>query len=138
LEPDRPIDPPSLLVLTPEVHETQYILQLTEIHLGRDAHCTVPLARRGVSRRHAMICIDDGKATVRDLGSTNGTLLNGKPLGEDPEPLSDGDCLTISKIEIRYIEPAAHSGEEVERDDSLVTQLGTVLAAGTLGTMLAD
>lgn len=132
---------PSLLVLTPEGEEFHYILDLAEIQIGRDAQCTIPLTRPGVSRHHAQIRIEGGQATIQDLGSTNGTLLNGKRLGEDPEPLRDGAVVTISRIEIRYIDPAAQARREEQAatyDDAMATRLGTVLTDGTLGTMIAQ
>ncbi|MFI5279972.1 MAG: FHA domain-containing protein [Gemmatimonadales bacterium] len=56
----------------------------TEIVLGRASACTIPLrtvADTVVSKRHAVITLDEkGAATVMDLGSRNGTFLNGKPV----------------------------------------------------------
>ena len=56
----------------------------SEIVIGRASACTIPLrtvADTVVSKRHAVIAIDEkGAATVLDLGSRNGTFLNGKPV----------------------------------------------------------
>jgi pSer/pThr/pTyr-binding forkhead associated (FHA) protein/S1-C subfamily serine protease len=56
----------------------------TEIVIGRASACTIPLrtvADTVVSKRHAVIALDEkGAATVLDLGSRNGTFLNGKPV----------------------------------------------------------
>lgn len=55
----------------------------------------------GVSSRHLEIeNFGTGIRYVRDLGSTNGTELNGKPLGLSREPLNDGDILTIGRVRI--------------------------------------
>jgi pSer/pThr/pTyr-binding forkhead associated (FHA) protein/S1-C subfamily serine protease len=55
-----------------------------EVVLGRASACTIPLrtvADTVVSKRHAVIALDEkGAATVLDLGSRNGTFLNGKPV----------------------------------------------------------
>jgi RNA polymerase subunit RPABC4/transcription elongation factor Spt4 len=54
------------------------------------------LADPGVSHAHAVIERDDGRWTVTDLGSTNGTALNGKDLvPHTPHPVGDGDTLEI-------------------------------------------
>ncbi len=45
--------------------------------LGRDAGCDVVLALRSVSRRHAELTVRGGVCVVRDLGSVNGTWVNG-------------------------------------------------------------
>ena len=53
----------------------------------------------GVSREHACIFRRDNGVEVEDLGSTNGTLLNGERLDPYiPEPLKDGDQLQMGKL----------------------------------------
>jgi len=55
----------------------------------------------GVSSRHLEIeNFGHGLRFVRDLGSTNGTELNGKPLSTSRRPLEDGDVLTIGRVKI--------------------------------------
>jgi pSer/pThr/pTyr-binding forkhead associated (FHA) protein len=48
-----------------------------------------------LSRRHAHLFLKGGALYVEDLGSTNGSFLNGKRLGEHAEPLHDGDVLAF-------------------------------------------
>ena len=65
--------------------------------ISRDIHPEIPLTDSGVSHRHAKLLRQvDGNFVVRDVGSTNGTSLNGKPVepGVD-EPLNDGDQITL-------------------------------------------
>jgi TonB family protein len=50
------------------------------IELGRDASCAVVLDDESCSRRHAMIFEHDGKIAIQDLGSANGTRVNGEPV----------------------------------------------------------
>jgi pSer/pThr/pTyr-binding forkhead associated (FHA) protein len=53
----------------------------------------------GVSRQHACIFQRENAVEVSDLGSTNGTLLNGKRLAPyTPQPLSDGDQLQLGML----------------------------------------
>jgi Protein of unknown function (DUF3662)/FHA domain len=61
--------------------------------IGRLPACDVPLKDRGASRRHAQIRVKDGVATITDLGSTNGTEVNGHPV--QTATLDDGDRITI-------------------------------------------
>jgi pSer/pThr/pTyr-binding forkhead associated (FHA) protein len=70
------------------------------------------IADRAVSRRHARILVDARGATLEDLGSKNGTLLNGRPL-EAPAPLADGDEIGLgeARIEFRSYCSAADSTE---------------------------
>jgi pSer/pThr/pTyr-binding forkhead associated (FHA) protein len=60
----------------------------------------------GVSRLHATIHFMEGSATVIDLGSVNGTFVNGKKVSDQiPEPLNHGDVLTLGKMQIKVIMP---------------------------------
>ncbi|GBD09901.1 FHA domain-containing protein FhaB [Candidatus Thermoflexus japonica] len=56
----------------------------------------------GVSRRHARIFFQNDQFYIEDLGSTNGTYLNGVRLDPySPRPLGDGDELRLGQISIR-------------------------------------
>jgi pSer/pThr/pTyr-binding forkhead associated (FHA) protein len=58
----------------------------------------------GVSRMHASIKIVDQNITVTDLGSANGTRVNGKKIGaHTPFPLHHGDILTLGKFKIQVL-----------------------------------
>ena len=64
--------------------------------IGRDQKAAVWVDDPSVSRRHARIVVRDGRATLDDLGSKNGTLLAGKPI-VGQTPLSDGDEIGIGR-----------------------------------------
>jgi len=68
--------------------------------IGRLADCDIVVDDKGVSRRHAQIRTKDGASTLTDLGSTNGTSLNGKPV--QSRPLNDGDRITVGTTVIEY------------------------------------
>jgi pSer/pThr/pTyr-binding forkhead associated (FHA) protein len=58
----------------------------------------------GVSRLHATIKITRESVTVTDLGSANGTQVNGAKLpAHEPHPLSDGDYVTLGKFKTQII-----------------------------------
>jgi hypothetical protein len=50
------------------------------LRIGRSSGCDVVLADDAVSRRHAEIALRGGLCVVRDLGSCNGTYVNGRPV----------------------------------------------------------
>src|SRR6218665_800920 len=68
--------------------------------VGRQAPAAVVLDDDSVSRRHAEVEDTPQGPRVRDLGSANGTFLNGEPLGTEPEPLMPGDVITFGMVEV--------------------------------------
>jgi hypothetical protein len=76
--------------------------------IGRGAECHLALDDVLVSRRHAAIRLDDdGSATIEDLGSRNGVLLNGMRV-EGAEPLNDGDLIRIGSQDICFYHTDEH------------------------------
>ncbi len=64
--------------------------------------------RLGFSRRHAIIRLKDERLEVYDLGSSNGTAVNGSKLApHQPFPLRDGDMITLGKMHMRAVFPQA-------------------------------
>jgi phosphoserine phosphatase RsbU/P len=71
------------------------------ITLGRATDCTIPIKDRYLSRRHAEIAFDADAWIVRDLGSVNGTMLNGtRVIGA--APLRPGDKIALGDTEIVF------------------------------------
>lgn len=72
----------------------------TTVTIGRAAECAVRLADTSVSRRHAEVRASGDGWTVTDLGSTNGTRVNGAIVTE--RRLKDGDTITVGDSHITY------------------------------------
>ncbi len=62
--------------------------------IGRSVQADIPLKDAGVSREHSEINVDGEKATIKDMGSTNGTFVNNKRITR--HALKDGDKIQIS------------------------------------------
>jgi hypothetical protein len=71
--------------------------------LGRGADCDVQLEDPAVSVNHCEVLVEDGRVLVRDLNSTNGTFVNGKPV-ENAE-LRIGDRLALGGLEVELEPP---------------------------------
>lgn len=72
-----------------------------EIIVGRSQDCDLPLVDDiQASKRHASLTIRNGVLVLRDLGSSNGTFLNGSKIN-GLEPVSDGDWIVVGRSEIR-------------------------------------
>ena len=68
-----------------------------ETIIGRDPGATVYIDDKSVSRRHARIVISGSGATLEDLGSKNGTELQGAKV-HSRLPLSDGDKILVGSV----------------------------------------
>ena len=82
----------------------QFSLSDQLIVLGRSEKCAVYIADPRVSRRHAQIAWDGEVSTLSDLGSANGTWLNGRRI-TNPETLRDGDEITIASAVFTFHDP---------------------------------
>jgi diguanylate cyclase (GGDEF)-like protein len=80
-----------------------HVLLDREVVVGRDPAIEMPLADVGISRKHARIKRDEKRAryVVEDLGSTNGTRLNGVRLSK-PHALTEGDKITLGATTLRF------------------------------------
>lgn len=69
--------------------------------IGRLADCAVIVTDTNTSRHHARISRSGSGFVVADLGSTNGTFVNGERLTADRR-LSDGDTVTVGSVNLRF------------------------------------
>ena len=99
---DEPSEPPpverEVVALTVDGH-THPVTSRTVV-IGRSRECDVRLADTNISRRHAELRQDGATYWLVDLGSTNGTELNGRRV--EREKLSDGDAITIGSTELIF------------------------------------
>ena len=84
-------------------NDRRFALGIGEHFIGRDPVSAVWLDASGVSRRHACIRIDGNahRASIEDLGSTNGTLVCGSPISARVV-LGDGDVIQIGAAELVF------------------------------------
>jgi pSer/pThr/pTyr-binding forkhead associated (FHA) protein len=98
------------------------------IEIGRDASTDLALDDEQASRRHARVSAQGELAMVEDLGSTNGTYVNGQPI-EGPRSVRPGDRIRVglTVIELR-------TAQDVQRQPSAVLPVPQVtrLSQGVL------
>ena len=86
--------------------------------LGRDPDVEIFLNSPGVSRRHALIRISAGAATIEDLGSKNGTLVGDQRV-DGIRPLGDGDIIAVGSVKLTIRVTQAPTSTETEADIKL-------------------
>ncbi|MFE1015067.1 FHA domain-containing protein [Streptomyces sp. NPDC058794] len=88
-----------------------HLLHGGQIRLGRSADADVALDDPDVSRMHCAVTVAaDGRVSVADLGSTNGTTLDGARVGDRPVRLTPGALLRIGESALRLV-PARPAAE---------------------------
>jgi predicted component of type VI protein secretion system len=121
-------------------------LAATTIILGRDPMSDIVLTDPEVSRQHARLLETEHGYSIQDLGSTNGTFVDGRRLKGEPLPLSPGDVITMgsnvtmlyeyaSGEELAIPEPG---GEEIVREAGSLAARPTELAPPAVTERLAE
>ena len=87
------------------------------VTIGRIAECEVVLRDPSASRKHAQLRVDDGRVFVADLGSYNGTTVNGDPLTGERE-LRTGDVVQVCATMLVF-----HGGERKADGASMIARM---------------
>jgi hypothetical protein len=98
---DRTFIVPEALLLSEADNGQAVNFRLTALtYIGRSEDNQLRLLDPGVSRRHVLVMATPGGYTIRDLGSQNGTYVNGARV--DESALTDGDRITIGEINLVF------------------------------------
>ena len=87
---------PGVLTVRDEGAARRYVFEQQAV-IGRDPDCDISLASRSVSRRHALVEKTPGGWVVRDLGSANGTSVDGARVQE--APLVEGAAVRFGEVD---------------------------------------
>jgi adenylate cyclase len=101
--------------------------------VGRAPNSDIPVIDPTISRRHAEVECDDSGVTIRDLGSSNGTFVNGTRV--DASAIVAGDVVTFGKVAFRLAQifaPAPAAANAVPTGATIVRQLPVRDPASTL------
>lgn len=69
--------------------------------IGRDRACDTVVTHDQVSRRHARVWTESGTVRIADLGSSNGTGVDGTPVGESPVECEYGSVIRLADLNYR-------------------------------------
>ncbi|MFE9998452.1 FHA domain-containing protein [Streptomyces avermitilis] len=109
-----PVEPgPDVADVTAELHVVAgpdaggvHLLHGGQIQIGRSADADVPLDDPDVSRLHCAVTVaEDGRVSVADLGSTNGTTLDGRRVGDRAVRFAPGALLRLGESALRLAPP---------------------------------
>jgi len=106
-EPPKPAGDACIVVIYGTELGKRLELGAAPFEIGRSSNNDLFIDQESVSRHHARITYVDGKYSLSDLGSTNGTFINDESVRE--RPLTDGDQVRIGRSILKFM-----TGENVE------------------------
>ncbi|MGK5742469.1 FHA domain-containing protein [Micromonospora sp. URMC 103] len=115
---ERPELLPSLTIAGGPMRGASFRLGPAAQVIGRAPAADVVVSDPHLSRRHAEVWLAPDGASLRDLGSTNGTWLNDRRI-DGVEQLTDGDVIRVGRTELRFFDPG------VARTDPVGLSFGT-------------
>jgi pSer/pThr/pTyr-binding forkhead associated (FHA) protein len=99
-----------LVVRQGSTSQPEYQLGTQPVTIGRESGNEIVINDPEISRRHARITFQGGRYEIEDLGSTNGTFVNGRRISM-VTPLNNNDTIDISdSVKIVYYGPGSDAG----------------------------
>jgi pSer/pThr/pTyr-binding forkhead associated (FHA) protein len=108
------------------VVQGEYELNQERLTIGRKPDNDIPIDNLAVSGKHALIITILDDSFLEDLGSTNGSYVNGKLVKK--HALKDGDVVAIGKHELKYINEHATADDD-DFEKTMIIKPGSASAA---------
>jgi pSer/pThr/pTyr-binding forkhead associated (FHA) protein len=120
----------SLVVITAGKMQGKSIpVTVSEFIVGRDPDCHLRPASPLISKKHCAFLSQGTRASIRDFGSTNGTLVNNEVVNGE-RPIANGDIVKVGPIEFRVeMEVAAPPARQTPTPRSMPTEAEDAAAA---------
>jgi sigma-B regulation protein RsbU (phosphoserine phosphatase) len=121
--------PAEVTVYSPLFSPYRHELQAGSISIGRASDCAIPIRDRFLSRKHAEIVSVGPNWVLKDLGSANGTYLNGTRVERD-QTLRSGDRIRLGDTELVF--------ETAERNTDRFIAVGDAAASPTIAIPVSE
>ena len=108
------------------VVQGEYELNQERLTIGRKPDNDIPIDNLAVSGKHALVITILDDSFLEDLGSTNGSYVNGKLVKK--HALKDGDVIAIGKHELKYVNEHATADDD-EFEKTMIIKPGSASAA---------
>ena len=113
---------PRLIGVLPSGEKLEYLIDKHEVEIGKASHNHITIIDPTVSNTHAIVIAREGGYAIVDLGSRNGTFVNGERLGSQALTLKHGDKVQLGQTVLTFRNPgetaanitAVLSGEALE------------------------
>ena len=97
---DKTKSPPRLTIELPDGPKVVYEFETDSVIVGRGSDIQIRIPHPSVSLRHAELTLEDGRCFLKDLNSSNGTRINGKPINQ--AQLHSGDLVEFGEIQAHF------------------------------------
>ncbi len=97
---------PKLIGVLPSGAKLEYLIDKHEVEIGKATHNHITLTDPTVSNTHAIVITRDAGYSIVDLGSRNGTFVNGERLGAQAHTLKHGDRIQLGQTVLTFRNPA--------------------------------
>ena len=114
----------------------EYALSKERTTIGRKPHNDIQIDNLAVSGEHAIIMTILNDSFLEDLGSTNGTLVNGQPVKK--HFLQSGDTIEIGKYKLRYMNEAPANMSQADFEKTMVLRAPSTAAPKQEAKKLSD
>ena len=114
----------NLTLVTKSGQEKNFPLTSTVTVIGRRQDCDLCIPMMNISRRHCQINQDQNLLTIRDLGSRNGTIVNGQKI--DETQLKPGDSVSIGTLDfhVKTFEGEMHENKAQKLSSEFLKDTG--------------
>ena len=106
---------PRLVGVMPSGEKIEAALDQLETEIGKAPHNRIVLSDPTVSGTHAIVLARDGAYNIVDLGSSNGTFVNGRKLGNESQVLQHGDKIQLGQALLTFRNPAETAENKTAR-----------------------
>jgi len=90
------------LVVASGTHQGKVVpISVPQFLIGREPQCNLRPASQAISKKHCGILVRDGKVSIIDYGSTNGTLVNDVLIRDQEVPVEDGTLVMVGPLDFR-------------------------------------
>ena len=117
-----------LIFINPEHAAQVYELTLEKTTVGRAAGNTLVIADASLSAHHCEIHVNGPEVIVRDLGSRNGTLVNGAKLTNQQAQLKSGQTVRFGSVEARLeLDGQGEASDDTSSEMTAVHAMGRIM-----------
>ncbi|MEM8872804.1 MAG: FHA domain-containing protein [Planctomycetota bacterium] len=124
----------ALVMFRPDGRHRTFPVSRPQTVIGRGDQCELRIPLGEVSRKHCRITVDAAGVVVSDLGSSNGTYVNGRRIQE--EDLDPGDTVKIGSLVFVVQIDGSPSTDELAKDPEKIDASTTRVAKGSKAAAL--